>query len=163
MVTASVWLEPTDDERARRLSGAIVDLAAALDGPVFAPHLTVVTLHDASEADWAMRRDSLRRLWADVGPVEAHFAPLTTSAERFRSAILPVEPAPWIDDLRAFGEEVGVDVLPVPHVSLAYVVPEPRRDAVLRAAGDLPPSVTLERLTFVPHDPTTIAFHPEPL
>lgn len=127
-----LWLMPVDDAL-RRLQGIIDRLAEAYGGPVFMPHVTLLSgLH----ADEASLIKTHRRLASGLEPFNLHLTVPEAGTTFFRCIYMRV--AENLSLLQARQAAARAFALPennyTPHLSLYYGDASPERRAIILAA-----------------------------
>ena len=130
------WLVPAAGPVRDRLAGIIAGLAAEHAAPVFAPHVTLAGVVEASPDAAAL---VLGRLVAGVAPFAVTLTEVGYEPEFFRSLYLRAGPNPILSALHEAGERAwGLDGPPYrPHLSLLYArdLPEESKPAIADAIG----------------------------
>ena len=142
----SLWLLPDDD---RWLTERLASLAAAHDGPVFAPHLTLL---GSVFGPPAALQEQTASLAAQLSPLRLPTAGVHGSEEWFRCITLQVDKRPPLQEARERAEEIfGADARPwTPHISLLYGhLTAAARSAALATLPPVPATVRLSTLALV--------------
>lgn len=130
-----LWLVPVG-ETLRRLQDVIERLAEAYDGPVFTPH---VTLLSGLAADEASLIETNRRLAAGLEPFNLDLTAPEAGTTFFQCIYMRVADHPLLTRARqAAGEAFALPADDyMPHLSLYYGDPDPDRRATILAAVPL--------------------------
>jgi len=135
------WLVPAAGYR-KPLLRLIMDLAAAHDAPVFAPHVTLGSVRSGDRTAF----DAMRAVLERTAPVTLESTGIETGSSFTRSLFLGFAPCDALSELMAafpFPSEHE------PHLSLLYCPPEQREAEV----GDLTnpfPTIEFDQMWVVP-------------
>ncbi len=154
-----LFFEPTG-EAATLLSDTIQSLSAEYGGPIFAPHLTLLTtIPEANEEELI---EKSRALASNFVPFTLTLSGFAAEETYFRTLYMTVQNADEVADYHMQARAVfgGDDAGPyVPHVSLLYGMYEVKRkqQSIARLEQMLPVSFSLSSLTLwhTPGDTTT--------
>lgn len=127
-----LWLVP-QGEALHRLQGVVDGLAGAYDGPVFAPHVTLLSPIAGDEASLV---ETNRRLAAGLEPFNLDLTVPEAGRTYFQCIYMRVAASPALSRVRlAAGEAFALPTDDyMPHLSLYYGDAAPERRATILAA-----------------------------
>ena len=116
--TYHLWLKPAGDVF-EELAATIRDLAGELNGPVFEPHVTLLSLKGTDkELHVRATTDAAGRL----EPIPIAFTGLSHGTEYFKCLFATVQETSQVLNAHAVARDVcdGIDAAYLPHLSLLY-------------------------------------------
>lgn len=148
-IRVAVWIPPSGDA-IDAINKLMRKARETFDGPVFKPHLTLLSGIETTTAD---AQAKLRKLALAVPPVTIELGRIDWREEYFRALFIAATPNPELAVAKAAAHEIFEMNPPEPfepHVSLAYgKLDEAAREAFVQSAGSLDIFFRAEKLQLV--------------